>query len=113
MNAVANNGGDDDDIVAMMLRDIYYFMRPFACELGRQRELEQKIHCIQKKVYEEFAGLNVYVSGNKKKGRALRIVELYDGHNVRWLARRFDVSERTVYRYLREYYPLLKKEARL
>jgi len=86
------------DIMGMVIRSIYQYMRPFANGLGRAKELEWHIQCVRQQIHEEYGGLRFYISANHRKNRALHMLQLYNGHNIAWLAKHFGVSRRTVYK---------------
>jgi len=90
------------DIMGMVIRSIYQYMRPFASGLGRTKELEWHIQCVRQQIHEEYGGLRFYISANQRKNRAQHMLQLYNGHNIAWLAKYFGVSERTVYRDLKK-----------
>jgi len=98
------------NIMGMVIRSIHQYMRPFATGFGRSQELEWHIQCIRQQIHEEYGGLRFYISANHRKNRAQHILQLYDGHNIDWLAQHFGVSKRTVYRDLKKMKSFLEKD---
>lgn len=68
---------------------------------GILREIAEQISpAVAVEIWEKFGGTQMYIPLGSERKNVLYVLDHYNGHNAKALARALRISERTVYAYL-------------